>query len=134
MIEHQLPMGGSGRPPDNIDRGTMLLWWTVVERKNGCMTISQTDTVRERFSVIACLAVLRIVTIFCLSYFLLIYYFTRMKYLCFCYIVCQLFLLFLCTHYKIIYEICTGVELSIRWYQEVELKDRSEINLRGEGI
>ena len=36
-----------------------------------------------------------IVTIFCLSYFLLMRYFGWMKYIVFCYVVCQLFLLFI---------------------------------------
>ena len=32
MIEHRSPVDGSGGPPDNINRGTVLLGWAISRR------------------------------------------------------------------------------------------------------
>ena len=82
-------MQGSGRSLHNIDRGTVLLGWNTRQKDDESgdisqMTISRIDFSEKDFSVIACLTVFRLATIFFLSYFLSICYFGRMKYLCFC--------------------------------------------------
>ena len=55
------------------------------------MTISWMDFNTKRLSVTVCPVVLRIVTIFCLSYFHLIRYFGCFIYICFCLVIGQVF-------------------------------------------
>ena len=99
MIEHQSLVDRSGGRPDNINRSTVLLGWTLVERTDSWTTIRQ-NSVRERFSVIAWPEVLWIVTIFYLSYFLFVLFW--LKEILMLLLSCLSILVFLCTweHYK----------------------------------
>ena len=100
--EPQFSGDRSGGPPDNINRGTMLLGKNLRQ-----MTISQTDFSKRKTSVITWLAVLQIVTIFCLSYFLLM-----------CYFVCQ-FISLLIMHMGILQKLFNSKAILVEekyWY------------------